>query len=480
MLWRVRPCQCSPHPHPTTTTLPADWYHHRHHHSSPHVHHHRTVSPNLITYFLQRRKLAQSLLSVFTNRLSKSRSHSPGPRSTSPSSSSRGLSMGQQPSKKSRKGGKDKEKDVGVGEGEPAHPSPNEQPPSGFSRAAGNGSPSAIGTPSISVSSPEDPKNAPNGSGERPPASASGISRSLAQNGSSTDVTATPLNAPHAPSPSQHGKPPPLDIPSTTILAHNGSAQSAGGSLGSAPPGGDASASAGSNIGSKDKPRSLDVDDFIQRLLDVGYTGKVNKSLCLKNPEIVAICQAAREIFLSQPTLIELSPPVKIVGDVHGQYSDLIRLFEMCGFPPASNYLFLGDYVDRGKQSLETFLLLLCYKIKYPENFFLLRGNHECANVTRGRLGFLLAFTLAHDRQFTDFMMSASGGVTSRRGRRLSTCSTASQSPPSSLPRYFVSTVVSPRRYNQWTTSRHSNVQLMSLTTAFSMIYYGRTHPTRR
>ncbi|OAD70125.1 hypothetical protein PHYBLDRAFT_56674 [Phycomyces blakesleeanus NRRL 1555(-)] len=89
------------------------------------------------------------------------------------------------------------------------------------------------------------------------------------------------------------------------------------------------------------------------------------------------------EIFLGQPTLLELSPPVKIVGDTHGQYTDLIRLFEMGGFPPSSNYLFLGDYVDRGKQSLETFLLLLCYKIKYPENFFLLRGNHECANVTK-------------------------------------------------------------------------------------------------
>jgi serine/threonine-protein phosphatase PP1 catalytic subunit len=57
----------------------------------------------------------------------------------------------------------------------------------------------------------------------------------------------------------------------------------------------------------------------------------------------------------------------------------------MCGFPPQANYLFLGDYVDRGKQSLETILLLLCYKIKFPENFFLLRGNHECANVTRGQ-----------------------------------------------------------------------------------------------
>lgn len=128
---------------------------------------------------------------------------------------------------------------------------------------------------------------------------------------------------------------------------------------------------------------TFDIDEMIMKLLDAGYSGKVTKSVCLKNVEITAICQAAREVFLSQPTLIELSPPVKIVGDVHGQYTDLIRFFEMCGFPPSANYLFLGDYVDRGKQSLETILLLLCYKIKYPENFFLLRGNHECANVTR-------------------------------------------------------------------------------------------------
>ena len=65
------------------------------------------------------------------------------------------------------------------------------------------------------------------------------------------------------------------------------------------------------------------------------------------------------------------------------QYYDLLRLFEYGGFPPDSNYLFLGDYIDRGKQSIETICLLLCYKVKFPENFFLLRGNHECAQINR-------------------------------------------------------------------------------------------------
>lgn len=194
---------------------------------------------------------------------------------------------------------------------------------------------------------------------------------------------------------------------------------------------------------------------MIQRLLDVGYTGKVSKSVCLKNTEITALCLAAREVFLSQPTLIELSPPVKIVGDVHGQYSDLIRLFEMCGFPPSANYLFLGDYVDRGKQSLETILLLLCYKVKFPENFFLLRGNHECANVTRGKnsswlLGATVAIFTPLVLQSMASMMNANGGVISKSGRHLSTCSTVFPSPRLSLPKSSVYTVVYHRRYTPW------------------------------
>ena len=86
---------------------------------------------------------------------------------------------------------------------------------------------------------------------------------------------------------------------------------------------------------------------------------------------------------MNQPVLLELEAPIKICGDVHGQFYDLLRILEFGGYPPDANYLFLGDYVDRGKQSLETICLLLAYKIKYPENFFMTRGNHECSSINR-------------------------------------------------------------------------------------------------
>ncbi|TMW56497.1 hypothetical protein Poli38472_006507 [Pythium oligandrum] len=126
----------------------------------------------------------------------------------------------------------------------------------------------------------------------------------------------------------------------------------------------------------------INVDGIIERLLSV-RNSRPGKEVTLSEGDVRGLCLHAREVFLSQPMLLELEAPIKICGDIHGQYYDLLRLFEYGGFPPDANYLFLGDYVDRGKQSLETICLLLAYKIKYPENFFILRGNHECASINR-------------------------------------------------------------------------------------------------
>jgi serine/threonine-protein phosphatase PP1 catalytic subunit len=131
------------------------------------------------------------------------------------------------------------------------------------------------------------------------------------------------------------------------------------------------------------KMEVLEVDRFMSQLLEARNCRPSGKQDQLKEAEICALCIRSRDIFMEQPMFLELEVPLKICGDVHGQYSDLLRLFEYGGFPPEANYLFLGDYVDRGKQSLETICLLLVYKVKYPDNFFLLRGNHECASINR-------------------------------------------------------------------------------------------------
>lgn len=136
------------------------------------------------------------------------------------------------------------------------------------------------------------------------------------------------------------------------------------------------------------KPSNL-IGEYINRLLALKIQSNNSnsynnsKSFCMTPSEIKTVCHLAYIAFMSQPVFLELGTPVKVCGDIHGQFGDLKRIFQLCGLPPKSNYLFLGDYVDRGKFSLETIMLLLCLKIKYPENVFLLRGNHECANVTK-------------------------------------------------------------------------------------------------
>lgn len=123
------------------------------------------------------------------------------------------------------------------------------------------------------------------------------------------------------------------------------------------------------------------IDDFIERLVNVKDSG--NEPCCISPDNIDLISKRCRELTFSQPILLEIPGPIKICGDIHGQYKDLLSLFKLSGHPSVTPYLFLGDYVDRGKQSLETILLLMCYKLRYPQTFYLLRGNHECAGINR-------------------------------------------------------------------------------------------------
>ena len=131
---------------------------------------------------------------------------------------------------------------------------------------------------------------------------------------------------------------------------------------------------------------NINVDTLIEKLLSV-RGNKPGKQVDLKEEEIKFLIDKSLPIIKEQKMLVELEAPLHVCGDIHGQYYDLLRIFEHCGYPGEYNYLFLGDYVDRGKQSLETVCLLLCYKIKYPEKVTLLRGNHE-SSVTNRIYGF--------------------------------------------------------------------------------------------
>lgn len=124
----------------------------------------------------------------------------------------------------------------------------------------------------------------------------------------------------------------------------------------------------------------LDIDRIIRELIS---SVKNDSKAPISMNEMQALAIVGREQFRNETLLLEISAPLRICGDIHGQFTDLIRIFKLAGFPPDRKYLFLGDYVDRGRKGLECICLLLAYKIKYPTRIYLLRGNHESEAVSR-------------------------------------------------------------------------------------------------
>lgn len=126
---------------------------------------------------------------------------------------------------------------------------------------------------------------------------------------------------------------------------------------------------------SNDFVMEVDLDECLEYL----YEGKILPPITVEY-----ICNALKELLIQDPNVLILKSPITVVGDIHGQFHDLKMIFDKIGGRiPDTNYLFLGDYVDRGLYSLETIMLLFVLKLRYPNRIHLLRGNHESRQITQ-------------------------------------------------------------------------------------------------
>jgi len=113
------------------------------------------------------------------------------------------------------------------------------------------------------------------------------------------------------------------------------------------------------------------------------WLAQIKECRYLPESDIKALCEKVKELLVEESNIQPVHTPVTVCGDIHGQFFDLKELFKVGGEIPNTNYVFMGDFVDRGYYSLETFTLLLCLKARYPDKITLLRGNHESRQITQ-------------------------------------------------------------------------------------------------
>uniref|UniRef100_A0A7S2CQX7 protein-serine/threonine phosphatase n=1 Tax=Haptolina brevifila TaxID=156173 RepID=A0A7S2CQX7_9EUKA len=117
-----------------------------------------------------------------------------------------------------------------------------------------------------------------------------------------------------------------------------------------------------------------DVEQYIETLKMCKY---------IPEKDVLTLCSKAKEILQDEDNVHHVPCPATVVGDIHGQFYDLLELFDVGGDVPSVNYVFMGDFVDRGYFSVETFLLLLALKVRHPKRVTLTRGNHESRQITQ-------------------------------------------------------------------------------------------------
>lgn len=110
---------------------------------------------------------------------------------------------------------------------------------------------------------------------------------------------------------------------------------------------------------------------------------RIQRYELLTESEISHVCDKVIDIMILEPNIRRIPGNTTVIGDIHGQFSDLLHIFQVYGSPEQNSYVFLGDYVDRGENSLECIMLLLVYKAMHPGNIVLIRGNHEQRTINK-------------------------------------------------------------------------------------------------